>query len=186
MAAKKRKCFPLLIYKPLAQHWRTPAFLLIPAGIVLWWAAGINPHLNTRYRWAALGVSVIGLVIFIYTGLARRASICCTPDHFTLRGPIYPVVFSYRRIKDIRPVDFATIYPPTEEKRARWRLYRDLWGKTAVVVDLKGYPLPQKWLKLWFSSYLFHPKETALVLLVDEWMSLVRQIETQANVVTRG
>jgi hypothetical protein len=174
-----------LIYRSLARHWRTPALWLIPAGLALWWAAGANEQLATRSRWIALSISVIGLLILIYTGLAQRASICCASNHFTLRGPIYPAVFSYRRIKDIRPVDFATIFPPQKEKRARWRLYREIWGKTAVVIDLKGYPLPRWWLNLWFSSYLFHPQETALVLPVDEWMGLVRILEKQRNIATR-
>ena len=77
----------------------------------------------------------------------------------------------------MRPLEFAAIFSPVEEKGARRRLYQHLWAKTAVVVDLKGYPVAKWWLKLWFSPYLLHPKEQGLVLLVDEWMALVRQIE---------
>lgn len=179
MGAKKSSTFPLLIYQTLAKRWSTWSFWLIPLGIALWWAVGNNPLLDIRYRSAALGISLIGIILTCYCWLLRRAALSCYKTHFTLRAPLYPLAFSYRRIKTIRPVEFSTIYPPQAEKQALWRLYRKLWGKTAVVIDLKGYPLPTWWLKLWFSRYLFHPKEEALILVVTDWMGLTRELETR-------
>ena len=179
MAAKKNSVFPLLIYQTLADHWSALAFWLIPLGGALWWTAGNNPLLDIRYRGLAWSVSLVGGALTLYCRLLRRAAITCQRGHFTLRAPLYPLAFSYRRIKIIRPVEFSVIFPPLEEKHARWRLYRKLWGKTAVVIDLKGYPLSSLWLRLWFSHYLFHPQETALVLVVDDWMGLTRELEIQ-------
>jgi hypothetical protein len=91
---------------------------------------------------------------------------------------LYPVAFSYQRIEMIRPVEFRSIFPPENEKNARRRLYKDMWGKTVVVITVKGYPIPLWWMQLWFHPYLLHPKESAIVLPVDDWMSLSRRLDT--------
>ncbi|MEA3309922.1 MAG: hypothetical protein U9Q70_10480 [Chloroflexota bacterium] len=177
MTTKKKSIFPLLIYQTLSEHWSVLSFWLMPLGVALWWAVGHNTLLDSRYRGAAFGISMIGGILTGYCWLLRRAALRCYKTHFTLHAPLYPLAFSYRRVKLIRPVEFFAIFPPQQEKRARWRLYQKIWGKTAVVIDLKGYPVSSWWLKLWFSRYLFYPQETALVLLVDDWMGLTRELE---------
>ncbi len=178
MSKKKAKQFPLLVYGAVGKRWRWPAFLLIPAGFVLWWVIQWNEGAVTLRAWSALVISAVGLLIFLYTLLANAACIRCHARYFTLRTPLYPVVFSYRRVKSVRPVDYAKLRPPQEEKSARWRLYRHLWGRTAVVIDLRSYPLPEWWLRLWVNEYLFHPTATGLVVLTEDWLGLIRQIET--------
>lgn len=176
---KTRNQFPLLLYRFIAKRWRTPALLIIPLGLVWWWLesrgeTSLIPHL-------VLIIPASGILLVFYTMLARRAAVICHPDHFTLRGPLYPVAFSYRRVEGIRPVEFNSVFPPQEEKGMRLRLYKGLWGRTAIIVDLKSYPLPLWWLRLWLSDYLFHPKERALVLVVEDWMALTRKMETHRN-----
>ncbi len=169
----KRK-FPLLIYQTLSKRWLISSLLLIPLGLLLWW----TQRQSGPYAFATLFIPLAGSFLTIYALLARGAAVVCSQKHFAVRTPLMPVVFSYRRVENVRPLEFAVAFPPLEEKSARRRLYQKLWAKTAVVVDLKGLPVPRWWLKLWFSPYLLHPTEKALVLLVDEWMALVRQIET--------
>lgn len=178
MKSKKVPRFRLLPYQALARHWMGPALWLVPGGILLWWIA---PHLSQfgqRYAPAGFVVAIAGAFIVIYTFLARRAHISCHKNNFVVHTPLYPVAFSYRRIEMIRPVEFRSIFPPEREKTARWRLYKDIWGKTVVVVTIEGYPVPLWWLRLWFHPYLLHPKESALVLPVDDWMGLSRSLET--------
>lgn len=179
MARKKSRRFPLLPYHALSQHWLWPALLMIPAGVALWWVVPDVPGLDPRYAPAAFIISIVGAVIAIYALLARRAHVRVGQGYFTMRTPFYPVVFSYARIDIHNPTQFSEIRPPAEEKPARRRLYRKLWGKTVIVVDLKSYPMPKWWLKLWFHPYLFHPRKQALVLPVDDWMALSRTLQTQ-------
>jgi hypothetical protein len=186
VARKKTERFPLLMYKAIAKRWRWPAFLLIPAGLVLWWAIQRSSEGDLGARaWLAFLISGVGVLLFLYTLLANRACIRCQEDHFTVRTPLYPVVFSYRRVQSVRPVEFAKLRPPQKEKEARRRLYHRLWGKTSVVIDLQGYPLPEWWLRLWFNAYLFHPKTTGLVVLTEDWMGLIRQIEMRRTQLKR-
>lgn len=183
--AKPSKRFPLLVYRALARRWFGPALWMIPAGVLLWWVASRFSGLATRYAPLALVISGVGTLIALYALLARRAGVRCFSDHFTIYTPLYPVAFAYRRIQTTRPTELDTIFPQQKEKGARRRLYQGLWHKTALVVDLKGYPLPRWWLKLWLSPYLFSPQKTGLVLLVEEWMALSRQLDEGRSTLAR-
>ncbi|MFP4343489.1 MAG: hypothetical protein ACLFU8_02240 [Anaerolineales bacterium] len=182
MKERTRVKFPLLIYQTLSKRWFVSSVLLIPLGLLLWW----SQRQSGPYAFAILFVPLAGVLLTIYTLLARNAAVVCSPKHFTVRTPLMPVVFSYRRVENVRPLEFAAVFPPLEEKGVRRRFYQNLWAKTAVVVDLKGYPVALWWLKLWFSPYLLHPQERALVLLVEEWMALVRQIEIRRAALQEG
>lgn len=175
---KKTLRFSLLPYQALAKHWFGPAFLLIPGGILLWWATPQIPQLEQRYPFLGLVVSVAGIIIVMYTFLARRAHVSGHKNNFVVHTPLYPVAFSYQRVEMVRPVEFKSIFPPENEKNARWRLYKNIWGKTVVVINVKGYPFPKWWLRLWFHPYLMHPREMALVLPVEDWMGLSRSLES--------
>ncbi len=172
-ASQTRKVYPLLIYRALSRRWRWPSLLIIPLGLILWW---IHRH-SGPYAILILLAPFAGSMLLAYSLLLGNAAVVCHSKHFTVRGPLFPLALSYRRIENVRPENFSAIFPPLEEKQARVRLYRELWSKTAVVIDLRGYPLAERWLRLWFDRYFFYPKGTALVILVEDWMGLVRQLE---------
>ena len=177
--------FPLLPYQVLAKRWRTPAFLLIPAGLGLWWM-GREGHLSDISGTGlslpsspvALVISIVGGLLVIYTMLAKRANIECQSNRLVIHAPFDVVALSYERVLLTRPVDFRSVFPPQEERGTRLRFYRRLWAKTVPVVDLKGYPLPKWWLRLWLHPYLLHPRETALVVPVEEWMTFTRTLDS--------
>jgi len=179
MKHKVKTRFRLLPYQALAKRWLSPAILLIPGGVGLWWVAPDIPQFDPRFAPVALIISGIGTLIACYALLARQAHVSCHPNRFTIHTPFYPVAFSYSRIEMIRPVLFHSIYPPEKEKSARRNLYQTIWGKTVIVVTLKSFPLPLWWIRLWFHPYLLHPEEKALILPVEDWMGLSRQLESQ-------
>jgi len=168
--------FRLLPYQAFAKHWLRPAMLFVIVGVAFWWFISRPEGEHILVGPVLTGV---GALITLYTLLAKRAHVSCRASNFVIQTPLYPVAFSYRRVEIIRPVKFSSIFSPVDEKNARRRFYQDIWGKTAVVVVLQSYPLPLWWLKLWFHPYLLHPKETALVFLVDDWMALSRGFETR-------
>lgn len=178
MKNTKTPRFRLLPYQALAKRWFGPALLFIPAGILLWWVTPRAAQLEQRSPFLGLVVSGIGILIVIYTLLARRAHVSCHRNNFVIHTPFYPIAFSYQRVEIVRPTEFKGIFPPENEKNARWRLYQNIWGKTVVVVNVKGYPFPKWWMRLWVHPYLMHPREIALVLPVEDWMGLSRSLES--------
>ena len=178
MAKGNSSRFRLLPYQALAKRWRGPSLLMIPAGAALLWASPQLAASGIRSVTLSLTVLVVGALIFVYTLVASRAHISCHDNRFVVHTPLYPVTFSYQRITIIRSVEFGTLFPAGKAQSPKWRLYRDLWGKTAATIELKGFPMPCWWLKLWLHPYLFHPTETGLVVPVDDWMRFIRQMET--------
>ena len=179
MKRTKATKFRLLPYQAFAKHWLRPAILLVVAGIVFLVLAFRSPKLDQNHTFVGSVITIAGMLIASYTLLAKRAHVSCHKNNFTIHTPLYPVTFSYRRINMIRSVEFRNIFPPENEKTARWRFYREIWGKTTIVITVSSYPMPLWWLKMWFHPYLLHPTESALILLVDDWMALSRSLETQ-------
>lgn len=177
--------YRLLPYQMLAKRWRTPALLVVVAGLVLWWTGrGLDPQrmdelgIQPPTGPLALMIAIVGVLIFLYTLLASRASVRCESNRLVVNAPLMVVAFSYARVVLTRPVEFRSIFSPEEEKPARFQIYRTLYGKTVPIIDLKGYPLPKWWLRLWLHPYLLHPKETALVVPVEEWMAFTRTLDS--------
>jgi hypothetical protein len=50
--------------------------------------------------------------------------------------------------------------------------------KTAIVVELKSFPLPYPMLRLFLSPFFFKDKTPHLVLLVDKWLRFSSEMES--------
>lgn len=167
--------FPLLVYTPLR---RWGALGLLTALIVgVFWL--FIPRLigSTPLRPLALLAALGGGVLCIYGYLAPRvAHVRCETTRLRLQGPLMPLFISYWRVDRTWLVPLAKVFDPKKDRSARrWPLV--YWNMTAVVVGLKGFPVPPWWLRLWFDRHLFLPDGTGLVLLVEDWMGLSQQLD---------
>jgi hypothetical protein len=179
MAKKRVSRFRLLVYERMWQRWAWPCILIMPTSVALWWFAPVIPIIYAPLQILTLVPALVSLVILAYAYLARRmAWVQCQPDHLRIQTPIYPLVISYGRIKNVRPNTFYKIYSPNEQKAARRRWLEPYWGKTALVVELSKYPFSKTWLRLWFSPYLLATDATGFVFLVEDWMAFSRQLDT--------
>lgn len=180
MAKRRRrgKRFRLLVYERMWQRWAWTCILIVPAAVTLWWFAPRISIIYTPFRALALIPALISPVILAYAYLARRlAWVQCGPNHLRIQMPFYPLVISYSRIKGVRPKTFAQVFDPAEERVARQRWLRPYWGRTVLVVELSRYPFSKAWLRLWFSPYLLAPDVAGFVFLVEDWMTLSRQLD---------
>jgi hypothetical protein len=150
----------------------------MPAGIVLYWALPRWMEGGHRRAPLALGLSIVGFLIFVYTLLAGHAHVRLLPNRLVIQGPLYPVVVSYQRVTMVRSVEFRQLFSPEQASGYRWRLYRSLWGKTVPAVDLKGLPLPRWWLRLWLHPFLIHPNQAALIFPIEDWLTFIHRLET--------
>lgn len=173
---KKRTVrFPLLVYAPL-RHWGALGLLtaLVVGALWLFTPRILGPTpLRPLVLLAALG----GGVLSVYGYLAPRvAHVRCEATGLRLQGPLMPLFISYRRVDRTRLAPLVKVFDPKKDRSARrWPLV--YWNMTAVVVDLKGFPVTSWWLRLWFDRHLFLPDGTGLVLLVEDWMGLSQQID---------
>lgn len=171
--------FPLLIYQAPSRKRLTQSVWLLILGVVLWGYVSFTPNPKlSLYGTLGLVCAGIGLFNALYALMALGAHIHCRPKYFSIRGPLYTVNFSYSRVDTIRPVQFNSLFPPEAQKAHARRDFARLWAKTAIVVDLKSYPISAQWLRFWFGPYLLLPKANGLVLVTEDWMALSRQLET--------
>ncbi len=177
MATQKTTRFPLLVYPALARRWGALSIWLIIAGSILTGVAYWYPEYADAF-YPALLLAIIGGVLFCYTQLAKSAHVRCAKSHFVVRAPFYQMGISYLRIYEMRPTDFHRIFPPDQEKPFRRGQLHNLWAKTAIVVELKSYPVPEWWLRFSLGKYVMLPKGKGLVLVTEDWMGLSRQIDT--------
>ncbi len=173
---KKRAArFPLLVYTPL-RRWGSLG-LLTALVVGTFWLLMPRVLGPTPLRPLALLAALAGGVLFVYGRFAPRvAHIRCEPSGLRLQGPLMPLLISYRRIEGTRLAPLAKVFDPQKDRAAR-RWPPAYWGMTAVLVDLKGYPVPPWWLRLWFDRHLFMPNGTGLVLLVEDWLGLSQQLD---------
>jgi hypothetical protein len=181
----KTKRFPLLIYQRYHQVNSGLSILLILLGLALVGTAVIIRVVHSPLVSGDTGtVLQLGMIIFVF-GVARYlltwlpsrvACVRCTPAGVKIQTPFMPVVFSYKRIADNKPTSLRDVYHPDTQKGMGRKMLQAVWGETVVVVDLKGYPLSKKWLRMFMGPYLLTPKGTGFVFLVKDWMGLNRQI----------
>ena len=186
MKKKSGRRFPLLAYKrAMDRLWHiTLPFSLIMVGAImisgnLWPIIGYIPPIPSPYDGILMVGGVVTLAFTIFALIARQmAYVQARQDHFRLVTPFLSLKVSYRRIRSIRPTQFAKIFPPEELGRFQRKNYAHFYGMTALVIELTGYPTSPSTIRVIMGSAFLLPKSTGLVLLVPDWMALSMEIDS--------
>lgn len=178
MSDQKGIKFPLLVYRRWARMLRLPGLLIAIASGVVWWFAPNDPLL-AEFDWVFIVLGVIGGLTFLYSLWARqKAYVQCLPNYVQVRTPFMSVAISYRRIHQVRPIEFHTQLPVTRLKRTQRRLLKPFLNHTVILMELTGFPVSERRLRIWLPWFMFASEVTGLVFVVDDWMALSRQIST--------
>jgi hypothetical protein len=181
--AKRRtqsKRYPLLIYRRLFSLYAGLLFMLFlvsaaPLGATFVWEL---PRLQPM-RWSLVIIAIIAILLLFVLFVARwLAFVRCRPNTLLIQVPLYQVVVSYGRVRLTRSAEFAHVFPPRQQTWSQRRLLEPLWGRTVVVVETTGLPLPRWWLRLWLSKYLLTPDGSGFVFVVKDWMGLSQEIDS--------
>lgn len=172
---EKGEKFPLIIYRRWAKMLRWPSLLIaIVSGVALWFGSDY-PLLGDR-AWLFLIMGCVGALIFLYSIHAHRASyVQCFPNYFKVRTPLLSVAVSYKRILQVRPVEFYTQLPKNM-KRPQLRLLEPYLGYTVILLELNAFPVSERRLRRWLPWFMLAHDVAGFVLVVDDWMALSRQI----------
>jgi len=171
--------FPLLLYHFAVSRYRRPALLLALLLLGLWYPVSLDllawPKPPSDAWLLAGGLVSAAFWLFAIIG-PRLAYAQPREDHLRLQTPIYRLKISYRRILNTRAVELAKLLPPSSLSRGKRRLLAPFYGRTAVGVDLDGYPLHPLLMRFFLHSLFFAPDRTGLVLIVADWMGLSNQL----------
>ena len=184
--------YPLVLYERLFETLRGQTLLLAVLAYGLWLIAVDIPFLAPRDWLLWIIIAIAGfLFLFSYYGPAL-SFVQCRPNYLLVSTPLYRMALSYGRIRSVRPINFTESYNIEQQKWSDRRFlrslirYSDAAQLTAIEVELKKFPLPKRWLQIWFSRYMFSVKVDGLLLLTRRWMNFSRDLETYRGAYLRG
>lgn len=142
------------------------------------WLAGVD-YISKGTQSLLSVSSVVLLTLSMFSLLAgKRAYVQVQPTYLCLVTPLLRLNISFKRLRSAHPALVQQLFPPRDSGWARRAYLRPFYGKTAVVVELKGYPLNPVLLRLFFTRELFSPQNEGLVLLVPDWMAFSTELDT--------
>lgn len=129
---------------------------------------------------AVISVSAVVLIaLSFFAFLARfRAFVQVKPSYLSIVTPLLQLNISFQRMRSAHPALIQQVFPPKEASWARRTYLSPFYGKTAVVLELSGYPLSKFLLRLFFTGEMFSPQNPGFVLLVPDWMGFSTELDT--------
>jgi hypothetical protein len=173
--------YPLLLYRrTLDRVWRN-TFLL---GLILLaiWALPLIRETSLAgisSKDLILAAAAVVMVLAIFALLGRRVAYAQVyNDHLRLVTPFLRLNISFRRIRSTYPVMLQQLYPASSASWAQRRFLEPFFGKTVIVIELKGYPVSPNLLRFFLPAQMFSPRSEGLVVLTDDWMKFSAELDT--------
>lgn len=180
MARRSGKRYPLLIYRHIVGRWW---FAMIFMGLCLFalaYSEYITPLGKFLPDWkvySAIGVLAVFVGIFFFV-IRFLAYVQATSDHLRLVTPFLHMNISYKRIRRTVTTEMRQLFPPKSMSGWVQDIFSPLSTKTAVVIELTGYPIPRNVLQLFLSRFFFKDKTPHLVILVENWLGFSSELDS--------
>lgn len=176
--------FPLIVYRHMLNRWWPPMIAMGLGMFALAYSEKIQPIAQfLPWRWelfAIIGVLAI-LIGFFFLIIKNFAYVRPFPTHLKFVTPFMRINISYKRINRTVPTEMRQLFPFKSMSGWNREIFSPLAGKTAVVIELKGYPISPIILRLFLSRFFFKDKTPHLVILVKDWMRLSSEIESMRS-----
>jgi len=169
-----------LIYRAVVDRWWPSILFLGFALLTLAWPLYQQSQHDEPWRWQgmiALGVIVIGGALFLLA-LRKLAYVQVFPTYLKLVTPFLRVHISRKRIRRTVTAEVQALFPPSQLRGWKREVIASLAGRTAIVLELNGWPMAPTVLR-WFLSPLFFKDHTPhLVLVVEDWLRFSTELES--------
>ncbi len=173
--------YPLLFYQRFMSRLWAATMVLGLILLSVWigeWAFHMRFLPVEANIWLAVA-GCVALAFSLFAFFARKvAYVQPFRDHLRLVTPFLRINISYRRIRNSHPVVFQQLFPPKEASWAQRNLLSPFYGKTAVVIELNGYPMHPRLLRFFLAPQMFSPSSTGLVILVPDWMAFSTELDS--------
>lgn len=171
------KKYRLLVYEGISGRFRvTLSLLLVLLGGLAVYDL-LRPFAGTRW-WLLWGMfGIVGLLWGYYVVLMRRAFLQIHTKFLRIQGPVWGMNVSYGRIKMVTTTLLSHHFPLESLRGADRALLRSFFGNTNLLVELHSFPPAWPRRLWWFSKFVFAVTRPGLLLIVDDWMTVSREIE---------
>jgi hypothetical protein len=178
MVVKKHK---LLIYDVMSRRvrWKLLAFWLFLVFIGIYDL--VEGILGNYWFIIWLVIPIFILFWIYYTFVLPRAWIIVTPEFLLLKSRAQEVQIGYGRIDNITSTHIAQHYSLKELKGEDKVLAKPHFKRSCTLVEFTNLPELLAENKNKFPKILFSTKRPGLILVVENWMVLNREIESARN-----
>ncbi len=171
--------FPLVVYRHLLSRWWTPMFAI---GLVMF-ALAYGEYAHPAYPivpWQFLaGVGVLALCVgILFLAIRRMAYIQPMPGYIKLVTPFMRINISYKRLVKTTTAEMRQLFPAKSMSGWIRGIFEPLASQTAIVLELKSYPVSPALLRMFLSRFFFKDRTPHLVILVRDWMRLSAEIDS--------
>ncbi|HSO12269.1 MAG TPA: hypothetical protein VLT51_07830 [Anaerolineales bacterium] len=173
--------FPLIVYQHLLNRWWTPMFAIGLVMFVLAYGEYTHPvYKFIPWRWQLFaGIGVLAIFVGIFFLVIRQiAYIQPFPGFIKLVTPFMRVNISYKRLHKTTTSEMRLLFPPKSMSGWMRNIFAPLASQTALILELKAYPLSPVLLRMFFSRFFFKDKTPHFVILVKDWMGLSSEIDS--------
>lgn len=183
MARAGRK-YPLIVYRHMLGRW-WPPMVAMGLGMFAWaYAEYLEPMAQfLPWRWQLTGaIGVLAILVGVFFLIARHlAYVQPLPNSLRLVTPFMRLNISYKRIKKTTATEMHYLFPKKSMSGWVQDIFAPLANKTAMVIELSGYPVSARLLRLFLSRFFFKDKTPHLVILVKDWMGFSAELESMRS-----
>jgi hypothetical protein len=124
-------------------------------------------------------VGVLAILIGVFFLVIRQvAYVQAFPGYLKFVTPFLRLNISYKRIHKTTPAEMRQLFPPQSMSSWMRDIFSPLASQTALVLELKGYPISPVILRMFLSRFFFKDKTPHLVILVNDWMKLSSELDS--------
>lgn len=177
--------YQLLVYRHVVSRWWL-AIILMGVGLLVlaYGELYMDPMGKFRpWRWqtfAAVGGLSI-LIGFFFWSIRYFAYVQPYPNYLKLVTPFMRINISYKRIKKTTATEMRYLFAPKGLSGSARDILEDLARKTAVIVELNGYPISPALMHLFLYRFFFKDKTPHIVILVEDWMHFSSELESMRS-----
>ena len=172
---------PLVIYRNVINRWWPETMVIGLLMMFLAWPTYKNPLGQIQpWRWQGLLLVGGGIVLasFFLLALRSMAYVQVFPAYLKLVTPLLRLNISHKRLRRSTTAEMRTLFPPERMRGWKRDVVAPLGGRTAVVLELNGWPADPKVMRVFLSHFFFKDKTPNFVILVDDWMSFSTELES--------
>ena len=176
--------FPLVVYQHLLNRWWTP---MIALGLGMFGIAygqymePLGPFLPMRWiPLVVIGVLAISVGIFFLI-IKQIAYVQAFPGYLKFVTPFMRLNISYKRIHKTLTTEMRLLFPPKSMSGWMRDIFAPLASQTALIIELKGYPISPVILRMFLSRFFFKDKTPHFVILVKDWMKFSSELDSMKS-----
>jgi hypothetical protein len=176
--------YPLVVYRHMLNRWWTPMIAIGLGMFALAYSDYIDPVGRLLpWRWQLLA-AIGGLSIFVgifFWVIRYFAYVQPYPTYLKFVTPFMRINISYKRLKKTTATEMRYLF--SIKRMSGWvqDIFAPLATRTAVVIELSGYPISPVLLRLFLSRFFFKDKTPHLVILVKDWMQFSSELDSMRS-----